>query len=369
MNILLDIGHPAHVHLYRNFYSEMVKRGHEITVTVKDIPAATLLLDYYRIPYIIIGKRGSTIAGKGINQLKFNFKLLSIVYDKKIRIGVGSSISNCHVSRISSMKSILFDDDDDEVQPLMTRFGHPFAHCVLSPDALKGKRRKKDTIYYPGYHELAYLHPARFKPDKSVLDEAEIKEGESFFILRFNAFKAHHDVGIRGLSVENKRDLVHFLSDFGKVIITTENEPDDELQPYILKIAPHRIHSLLYYSEMFIGDSQTMTSEAAVTGTPSLRCNSFAGRISYLQEQEDKYGLTFSFKPDQYNIMKEKIRNLLNNKQLKEEWKEKKLRMLKDKIDVTAFMVWFVENYPESCRIINKNPDFQYNFAQDLKTE
>ena len=43
---------------------------------------------------------------------------------------------------------------------------------------------------------------------------------------------------------------------------------------------------------MFIGDSQTMTSEAAVLGVPSLRCNSFAGRISYINEQEFKYGLT-----------------------------------------------------------------------------
>jgi hypothetical protein len=31
--------------------------------------------------------------------------------------------------------------------------------------------------------------------------------------------------------------------------------------------------------------------------------------------------------------------------------------MLSDKIDVTAFMVWFVENYPESVKIMKENPD------------
>ena len=36
MNILIDIGHPAHVHLYRNFYSEMKAKGHNLHVTVKN---------------------------------------------------------------------------------------------------------------------------------------------------------------------------------------------------------------------------------------------------------------------------------------------------------------------------------------------
>jgi hypothetical protein len=36
--------------------------------------------------------------------------------------------------------------------------------------------------------------------------------------------------------------------------------------------------------------------------------------------------------------------------------------MLSDKIDVTAFMVWFVENYPESAKIMKENPDYQWRF-------
>lgn len=30
--------------------------------------------------------------------------------------------------------------------------------------------------------------------------------------------------------------------------------------------------------------------------------------------------------------------------------------MLSDKIDVTAFMVWFIENYPKSAKIMKENP-------------
>ena len=36
--------------------------------------------------------------------------------------------------------------------------------------------------------------------------------------------------------------------------------------------------------------------------------------------------------------------------------------MLADKIDITSFMVWFIENYPNSSDIMKKNPEYQYNF-------
>lgn len=362
MRILLDIGHPAHVHLYRNLRNELIQRGHQILVTVKDLPSATTLLTLYNIPYIEIGKRGGSIAGKGLNQILFNFRVLNLVLRNRIDTGIGSSITNAHISRVSPMRSIVFDDDDDEVQPLMTRFGHPFAHCVLSPDSLKGKRRKKNTVYYAGYHELAYLHPKRFTPDPSVLSEAGLLPGEPFFILRFNAFKAHHDIGITGLSITQKLKLIDYLLPIGRVFITTEVNTEAEFDSYRLKISPDKTHSLLYYATMLIGDSQTMTSEAAVLGTPAIRCNSFAGRISYLEEQEKRYGLTFAFRPDQFEEMMLKIKSLLSTTDLKEEWRKRRLKLLSEKIDVTGFMVWFLENYPGSITTMRDDPEFQNQF-------
>jgi len=40
MNLLFDIGHPGQVHLLRNAISILKSRGHEVTVTVKEIPNA-----------------------------------------------------------------------------------------------------------------------------------------------------------------------------------------------------------------------------------------------------------------------------------------------------------------------------------------
>jgi uncharacterized protein len=362
MKILIDIGHPSDVHLFKNFTKEFGCKTDSLLVTVRDIPAAKELLKSYEIPFIDLGNKSDTIKGKIFNQIKYNFKLRKIARENKIDLAIGVSITIAHVSKMNKMKSIVFDDDDDEVQPFMIKFGHPFADLVLSPDVLKNKRRKKETIYYAGYKELAYLHPNRFVPDKGILQDSKLKEGEKYFVLRFNSFKAHHDIGEKGLSIENKRKIIRFLSEYGKVFITTEREIDPEFKKYKISIPYHKIHSFLNYSTMLIGDSQTMTSEAAVLGVPSIRSNSFVGRISYLEEEEHKYGLTFGFRPDQSDKMFEKILELLNNPKLKEEWQVKRKKLLADKIDVTAFMVWFIKNYPDSVNIMKQTPDFQFRF-------
>jgi hypothetical protein len=348
MNILIDIGHPAHVHLLKYFIWTMKEQGHKIIVTVRDIPAAKRLLKIYNIDYIQFGSKSFSLIGKAFKQLVYDKLILDLVKEHNIEIGIGTSLTIAQVSRISKMKSFILDDDDSAVQPLFTKFVHPCADYLISPDVLNFERKKKNHITYAGYHELAYLHPDRFIPDSSVLEESGIKKGEDFFILRFNAFKAHHDFGIKGISNENKHKLINLLKENGKIFITTEKDIDSEFEEYRLKVAPDKIHSLLYYAKMFIGDSQTMTSEAAVLGTPSFRCNSFAGRISYLNEEEYKYGLAFGFKPTEFEFMIRIIKQYLRVNNLKDIWQRKRKKMLTDKIDVTSFFVKLISEFPNS---------------------
>ncbi len=361
MNILIDIGHPAHVHLFRNFYQVMKERGHKVYVTVKELPSATNLLEFYKIPFIMVGRKGQTLTGKAVKQTLFSLKLAAISKRYNIDIGIGSSISLAHASRLCRMKSIIFDDDDDIVQPLMVRYGHPFADLIVSPSSLVDTRASSKALFYSGFHELAYLHPTRFTPDKSVLMQSDLKPGDPFFVMRFNAFRAHHDKGARGLSTEQKLSLIKVLEPHGKVLITTEEEIEKELHSYQMKTSPEMIHSLLSFAKIFIGDSQTMTSEAAVLGAPALRCNSFAGSIAYLRELEETYGLTYAYKPEEFDQLLERIKSLINMTDLKSVWEEKRKKMLQDKIDVTQFMVWLVEEFFKTRKIeILREKYFKY---------
>lgn len=363
MKILIDICHPAHVHLFKNILSELKKNErYELFVTVKAIKSAKELLNFYNISYLDIGQKKDSIFSKGVQQLKYDWIVYKLVKKYKINFGLSSSITIPHVSRITNIKSLITDDDDDSVEPLFVKFGHSFCDYLLSPKALIGQRKRTDTIYYPGYHELAYLHPKRFSPDPGVLDQAGVLPSEAFFIMRFNVFKAHHDVGIKGLSLQQKLELVKILEPHGKIFITTERDIEPELEKFKLKISPEKIHSLMAYATMFLGDSQTMTSEAAVLGTPALKCNSFSGMLSVPNELEHRYNLCYSFTPENYPRMLEKLKGLMNMTGLKKEWQQRRDKMLRDQIDVTAFWLWFIENYRESKSMMVDNPEFWNRF-------
>ena len=211
---------------------------------------------------------------------------------------------------------------------------------------------KKDIgqkqIPVDSYKELAYLHPKYFKPDPTVLDEIGINKGDRFVVIRFVAWTASHDFRRTGFNLQSQVRLVREVGKHARIFISAEGALPPELESYRLRLAPDKIHHLLYYADMFIGDGQTMATESAVLGTPAIRCNTFVGSNDMAQfiELEDKYGLIFSFRDAEMAI--KKAVELLAGQDIKKEWQEKRLRLLNDKLDITEFMVDFVENYPAS---------------------
>lgn len=360
MYILVDISHPGHVHLFRNVIAELEQRGHKIFVTSRDVKIINHLLNHYNIAYINLGLKGNSIINKGLKTVLQDFKVLRIAHKYKIDIGISSGIVLSHVAQLSKMKTMIFDDDDDFVEPLVVKYGHPFAENILSPNVIG--RKAKHNISYSGTHELSYLHPKRFIADNSLLNKLQLNPNDVFFVLRFVAFQGHHDVGHFGITLEQKIRLTNLLSKHGKVFITSEKPIEKELEKYRIPVPPEDIHSLLFYATMFLGDSQTMTSEAAILGTPALKCNTFAGKLSVPNELEEKYGLCYSYHPDDFESFYEKTKELISIPNLKDVWSQKRATFLEDKIDVTAFMAWFIENYPASVKVMKENPDYQYNF-------
>lgn len=362
MKIVFEVNHPGQVHLIRHTYHQLIKNGHFVSVFAKDENIIFRLLNEYNIPFINIGKKGPDKKGKLIKQLLFDLRLLKYVWLNKIEIGVGSSITNDHVSIFSRMKSIHLSDDDEAVVPLITKFAYPFSDAILAPDSLSFNRFSHKVISYAGTHELAYLHPNRFQPDENVLKEAGLSKDEPFFIFRFVALEGHHDHGHKGLNYEQKKALIDLLKPYGRIIITAERLIEPEFEQYRLPVAPENIHSLMYFATLFLGDSQTMTSEAAILGTPALKCNTFAGKLSVPNELEQKYGLCYSYQPSNFDAYYNHVERFVKNPSIKQEWKEKRKIFLADKIDVTTFLVWFIENYPESKQIIKKNRNYTLNF-------
>jgi hypothetical protein len=346
MNILIDIGHPGHVHLLHGVAKELEQRGHHLFYSVREIPVAIRLMDYYGMtPYLNLGNKKDSLMGKAWTVIKQDAKVFRFVKKHHIDLGLSSGMVLGHVSKLTRMKSFMFDDDDDDAEPLVVKYGHPDCEVVFTPQCIQ--RATKKAVYYAGTHELAYLHPNRFTPDPSVLEKAGLKAGERFFIMRFVALKGHHDLGQKGLSLEQKCRLLDLLNQHGRVIVTSERALEPEFEPYRLPVPPEEIHSLMAYSSMFVGDSQTMTSEAAVLGVPALKCNTFAGRLSVPNEMEQKYGLCYAYHPDDFERLYNHVEQLLKREpeELRQEWQQKRQRFLVQHIDVTAFFTEYIENW------------------------
>jgi len=351
VNLLFDIGHPGQVHLFRHAIGILKERGHDITVTVKDLPAARQLLDAYGIPWISLGKKYDALLLKGLSQVRYDYRLWKIAREKKTDIAIGSSITIAHASLFHRMKSILLDDDDADAVRLFSMFAHPFADTVLSPSALSHQRTHRRDIVYAGTHELFYLHPKRFTPDRSVPEKAGIDLSKPYFIARFVSGKAYHDRGERWITMEQKLRIIRRLENYGKVYITTERAIEPELEQWQLKMAPELIHHMLSFATLFVGDSQTMTSEAAILGTPALKCNSFAHKLSVPNMLEDEYDLCYAFQPEEFELMMQKAEELLTTPGLKQSWSLKRKQFLAAMTDPTEYLVGFIESYPVRKRV------------------
>jgi predicted glycosyltransferase len=354
VKIIIDLGHPAHVHIFRNFSYILQKNGHDILFTARDKEVTIDLLNNYNLNYINLGKHFKSKFGKILGLAKYNLKIFKIIIRFK------PSILISHGSMYAAQSAWLFNKPhislEDTGNMEQVRLYKPFTKYILTSNAFH-KNLGTKQILYNGYHELAYLHPKYFTPNKNILAELGITQTDKFFIIRFVSWDATHDFKHTGLDRELTSDIIELCSSYGRIFISSESKLPSNLQPYQLKINPIKIHDLLYYSTIFIGEGATMASECAMLGTPAIYINSItAGSL----EEQEKYGLLFGFR-NRKGVL-EKIEELLKMPNLKDEFRLRRDMMLRDKIDVTAFIVWFIENYPESARIMKKNPDYQLRF-------
>lgn len=306
MNVLIDIGHPAHVHLFKNLIRRLKQDGNKVVVLTKSVPVIIELLRAYNIDFIELGKKSNSLSGKYLKQFYYVWKTAMVARKNKIDLALGVSMTLPLAAKIFKFKVIGLDDDDSTITPVFAKFVNK-SDIVLTPSALAHEDRGPNHMTHNSYHELAYLHPDEFVPDPSVLKEMDVETGEKYSFLRFNSFNAHHDTGAKGMNDDQKQKLINKLSEFGKVFVSYENEDEERANSITLNCSAQKIHSAIYYSALFAGDSQTMTSEAAVLGVTAFKCNSFAGQLSIPNELEQKYNLCFSYRPEQFCEMLEKI--------------------------------------------------------------
>lgn len=357
MRIVVDVNHPAQVHFFKNFTWEMQRKGHEVLITASRKDITHYLLKKYDFNTCFLDGYGGSIIKKLINVPLIDLKMYRSIkhFQPDLFLGFGS-IRAAQVAKMMRVPCINFDDDE---------YSYPYYHfftdaiCGFSGFKINGPK----IIKINGFKEIAYLHPNHFRPSRAILETCGISPREDFSLVRFVSWNAFHDVGRKGFNLLSTERLVKELSEYSRVFISTEAPLPKGLEKYRLPIPPENIHDLLFYSILLVSDSQTMTTEAAVLGTPAVRSNSFVGKndMGNFIELEKIYNLIFNCRSEE-TALNVAVR-ILNMPDAKCEWAKKREKLLKEKIDVTTFMIWFIENYPWSFSKIKENTQAQNCYA------
>ena len=365
MNILIQLSHPAHFHLYKNVAKNLMDDGHKVFILIKTKDILEDLLKQSGLPYYNILKEAHRKSKLGIlwDMIVRDWRMLRFVRKNKIDLLTGSTVEVAQVGWLTRKYRINTGEDDMRIVPLFQKMAGPFIQTILSPVTCDNWKLELKSIKYNGYHKLAYLHPNQFQPDINVVKKY-FGIGRPYFVLRFARLKAYHDIesDAHGINTDIALHLIEMLLPHGDVFITSERELEPQFEKYCLNINPLDIHHVLAFAKLYIGDSQSMAVEAAMLGTPSLRFNDFVGKIGVLEELEHKYELTYGIPSSQPQLLYDKVEELLAVPNLKEVFQKRRQKMLSEKIDVTAFFTWFIENYPESQKIMKENPDYQFRF-------
>lgn len=361
MNILLVTGHPAQIHNFKHVKWELEKKGHKVLWLASNKDISKYLLNQYQIEYSLLRKGGKTYYSK-IKALIVNaFAAFKFIRTNKIDLALSRVSPYIAIACFFLRKKHIGITDTETAGVYDKVFGN-FLSSLLTAKSFQRKLRK-DQIRFDANIELFYLHPNRFQPiDKEeVAKLLDIQTNDPYVIMRFVSWDAYHDKGLQGFTDENKIKAVQAFSKYAKIFISAEKELPAALEPYKIQIPPEQMHDVLAHAQLFFGESGTMASESAVLGTPAIYLDK-VGR-GYTDE-EGKYELVFNFNNSEKSQEKaiNKAMELLQNNNLEEIMQQYRQKFLENKIDVTNFMVWFIEKYPESAKIMNENPDYQYNF-------
>lgn len=358
------LNHPAHYHLFKYTIRDLKHHGHECDIFIRPKDVLSKLLDRDEINYIIIAD--SIRNKKGIHfqsisgLIKKDFELTKYIKKRKPDLMIGTDWAITILGRIFDIPSIVFNEDDTIATPENKIF-YPLAKNLVIPDCCDKGLWKNKRISYAGYHELAYLHPKRFNFDYEIIKK-HLNNNKPYILVRLVKLTASHDKGKKGLGFQLLDTIIEKYKEQFLILISFEGEINTRYADYGFIFDPSLMHHFLAGAHLVIGDSQTMIAEAAVLGTPSIRFNDFVGKLSYLEDLEHVYDLTYGFKSNEKERFLLKIDELLITNDLKNRWQIKLRNMFKDKIDVTSFFTWLIENYPNSFRTIRENPDYQYKF-------
>lgn len=351
MRISIEVGHPAHVHYWRNVIRILLERGHNVDILAREKELTLSLLDAYHLPYLKVGFSRPTMVWKALGVPRDDIRVLRIAKRLRTELMLSTGIpASAQASRVLGIPHISLIDT--EIASVGRLLAEPFSDAVCTPACFKSPVDPSKHIKFNGYLELMYLRPNYFQPDKTVLEGLGIASGEKYAVVRFSSWDSSHDLGYgEGIiqSANAKAALIDDLQGRYRVFISSETQLQRELEPFRLNLPPERFHDLLAFASIYVGEGATAASEAGVLGIPWIYIsNSPRG---YLEDQEKRFGLgkTVTSVAEILPLLDTWAPDIESGR-----WSHRRTRLLEETIDVTKFMADLIDGWPESRKALTE---------------
>lgn len=356
MRIIVSLNHPAHYFVFKYTVIQLRELGFHVLYVIRKKDILEELLVSEKVEFIKINEKRnrnanvlSVLSNGIVEMIKQDFNMFRLVRKWKPTLMIGTDISITHVGQLLRIPSFVFNEDDFEINKLFCKASYPFATKIIAPHSCSVGKYNYKKVGYNGIQKMAYLHPEYFKPDFSQIEDI-VKDYPVYFLIRLVSLTSGHDIEGKhtGLNNDILDRIISELEDKGHVFISSESKLNPKYARYLLNLTPNKMHHFLAYATLFIGDSQTMCAEAGLLGTPFIRFNDFVGKIEYLNEIENTYGLGYGITTDKPEKILETVRYILSLDDLKRTWDQKRKKIFEDKIEVAKWYTRFISNYLEN---------------------
>lgn len=343
MKILIDTGHPVHIHFFYPIAKKLEEQKHTVYFTVRNKDCSLALARQYQLNYSNKGKGSHFLLLKPFYLFVAIVKIFSV--SRRFKPDLFLSFASPYagvVSWLFKKPHLVFDDTEPD--PLLQFIYRIFSTHIITP-ACFTKDFGQKHVKIDSYKELSYLHSAHFKPNPEIKKKLNIPPDKEYMLIRLVNHGAMHDQCAKKWNRELKFQFIEQLSKKYHLIISSEMDVPGNLEKYLYRLPASELHQVIAQAKLVVGESATVATEAAVLGVPSVYID-YNSR-GYIDEIEKNYELIKRYQPEPVELKKaEGFIHATMQSPPNPKYKEKRQQLLFEKIDITKFMVRFIENYP-----------------------
>ncbi|MEF8873156.1 MAG: hypothetical protein V5A88_00630 [Candidatus Thermoplasmatota archaeon] len=338
MKISPLVSRPHHIHFYQNLIKELKKKGHEILLLHTGNELTRELLEPLNIRNRSYGRSFDPEVTKIVSSLYNKISLLRELksFDPDLLLSV-NGLPPSPFNSLLGVPTVVFLDT--EPNPHDEYFLFNYASKVITPDCYHASVPGEKHFDYSSYHALAYLHPNWFTPDTRVLDELDL-EPRDYVIASFGKhIEKKIDLKRHPLRRRQIIDLVRNLEDHCRVFVDERSYVPSPLKDHCPSIHPTKYLDLLANAEVVIGDNPVVSAEAGALGTPWIYISNYT--TFTLEDQELHYEVGSQVPTVEEG---EELAEMILTGELELDYDKPRKKILKDKTDLTKWMVALVRS-------------------------